>query len=286
MNRTSPSEVKAWCIGRGFHPNKTLGQNFLIDRNILEGIVDAAGVDGQSRVLEVGPGLGVVTEELLRRGARVTAVEKDGRLAAELAVGLGAEYPEQLTLVAGDMLDQDLDVLLAPCFDAFVSNLPYSVGTRILIDVALHRLAPPVLTVMVQTEVAERMAAAEGDEARGQGSVWMQLLYDARIVRKVKPSCFWPRPEVDSTIIRFTRHDRCTLTGPERACFFDLTKYAFMHRRKQLGALLRKAAPPLGRPDDLLAAAFALAQIDPALRPEAVSVAAWERLARALAGAC
>ena len=84
MNLTSPSQVKAWCIENGFHPNRTLGQNFLIDRNILEAILDAAGVAAGQRVLEVGPGLGVLTEALLERGARVTAVEKDARLAARL----------------------------------------------------------------------------------------------------------------------------------------------------------------------------------------------------------
>ena len=106
MNLTSPSQVKAWCIENGFHPNKVMGQNFLVDRNALMAIVDAglAGFDGEPpAVLEVGPGLGVMTEELLRRGCRVTAVEKDPALAARLAGALGS--PAGLEVVEGDALD-------------------------------------------------------------------------------------------------------------------------------------------------------------------------------------
>ena len=214
MNRTSPSEVKAWCIGRGFHPNKVLGQNFLIDRNILGSIADAAGDVSGRRVLEVGPGLGVMTEELLKRGAAVTAIEKDPVLARALGEDLGAAYPA-LRLHCADALEVDWDALLAEGFAAFVSNLPYSVGTRILLDLALRRRAPERLVVMVQTEVAERLAAPAGSPARGQAGVWCQLHYDVSILRKVKPVCFWPRPEVDSSVVLLNRHRRCILSAVE-----------------------------------------------------------------------
>ena len=282
MNRTSPSEVKSWCIERGFHPNKTLGQNFLIDRNILAQIVDSAGDIAGKQILEVGPGLGVLTEEMLRRGAVVTSVEKDTRLAAELDKELKPVYPS-LRLIAGDMLEQDLDILLADDYSAFVSNLPYSVGTRILLEVVLHPRAPHKLVVLVQTEVAERFAAKENEDPRGQAGVWLQLFHDVKIVRKVKPSCFWPRPEVDSSIVVLTRHDRCTLSPVEQAFFFDLTKYVFMYRRKQLGAILRKAGQFVPDPDKL-PGVFAAAELPPEIRPEAVSIEKWERLVHALSG--
>lgn len=278
MNLTSPSHVKAWCIENGFHPNRTLGQNFLIDRNILEAMVDAAGVRSGHSVLEIGPGLGVLTEALLGRGARVTAVEKDGRLASRLAAALGD--PPELRVIAADALELELDTLLAEPFDACVSNLPYSVGTRILINIALHPLGPKAITVLVQTEVAERLAAAPACDARGQAGVWLQLDYDVTPVRAVKASCFWPRPEVGSTIVRLDRHP-CALAPGERAWFFDLTKYAFMHRRKQLGAALRKAHAPLGRDAAALAALFASAGIAPADRAEQLSNEQWQALARA-----
>jgi len=281
LNLTSPSQVKAWCIENGFHPNRTLGQNFLIDRNILQAILDAAGVAAGQRVLEVGPGLGVLTEAMLARGARVTAVEKDARLAARLAGALG--NPAGLTVIEADALELDLDALLGNGFDAFVSNLPYSVGTRILLDVALHRHAPPVLTVLVQTEVAERFAAPPATSARGQAGVWLQLDYDVRLARAVKASCFWPRPEVGSTIVRLDRRGDSGLMPHERQMFFDLTRYTFMHRRKQLAATLRKAPEPLGRDDVSLAALFDAAGIEPTVRAEQLTNGQWQALARAFA---
>ena len=280
MNLTSPSQVKAWCIENGFHPNKVLGQNFLIDRNILDAMVEAAGVREGNRVLEIGPGLGVLTEALLGRGARVTAVEKDSRLAARLASALGE--PPGLRVIGADALELDLDALLSEGFDACVSNLPYSVGTRILLDIALHARAPRRFTVLVQTEVAERFAAPPGTEARGQAGVWLQLDYDVSLVRMVKASCFWPRPEVGSAIVRLDRRP-CDLTPDERQWFFDLSRYAFMHRRKQLGAALRKAPPPVGRDEAALAPLFEAAAIAPSVRAEQLSGAQWQTLARAFA---
>jgi len=280
VNLTSPSHVKAWCIENGFHPNRTLGQNFLIDRNSLDAMVAASGVEPGQRVLEIGPGLGVLTEALLARGAGVTAVEKDGRLAARLAEALGS--PAGLRVVEADALELDLDALLSENFAACVSNLPYSVGTRILLDLALHPCAPATFTVLVQTEVAERLAAPPGGDARGQAGVWLQLDYDVAVVRAVKSSCFWPRPEVGSSVVRLDRHP-CALGAEERRWFFELTRYAFMHRRKQLGAALRKAPEPLGRSDAELNARFAAAEIAPTLRPEQLSNAQWQALARAFA---
>jgi len=278
VNLTSPSHVKAWCIENGFHPNRTLGQNFLIDRNILEAILDAAGVQSGQRVLEIGPGLGVLTEAMLARGARVTAVEKDARLASRLAESLG--NPPELCVIEADALELDLSALLSEGFSACVSNLPYSVGTRILLDIALHPLAPQSITVLVQTEVAERLAAAPGGSARGQAGVWLQLDFAVKVVRNVKASCFWPRPEVGSSIVRMDRH-LCALSSDERKWFFELTRYAFMHRRKQFGAALRKAPEPIGRDDGALAALFASAGVDPEKRPEQLTDAQWQALARA-----
>ena len=280
MNLASPSHVKAWCIENGFHPNRTLGQNFLIDRNILEAMVDASGIKSGHTVLEIGSGLGVLTEALLARGARVIAVEKDSRLASRLADALG--NPPGLRVIEADALELDLDTLLAEPFDACVSNLPYSVGTRILINLALHPLGPKSLTVLVQTEVAERFAAAPGCDARGQAGVWLQLDYDVALVRAVKASCFWPRPAVGSMIVRLDRH-ACALAPDERTWFFDLTRYAFMHRRKQLAAALRKAPAPLGRDDATLAALFGQAGVAPLARAEQLSQTQWLALARAFA---
>ena len=252
MNLTSPSQVKAWCIENGFHPNKTMGQNFLIDRNALVGIVDAglapvAGKDG-ANVLEIGPGLGVLTEEMLSRGCKVTAIEKDPVLAERLKPALG--NPPGLTVVAGDALDHIASADLS-AFDCMVSNLPYQAGTRILLELVQSR-AIASMTVLVQTEVAERLAAAEGSKTRGLAGVWAQLDYDVEIVRKVSASCFWPRPEIGSSVVRLIRHDRnAGFSEEERDVFRRLTKRAFEHRRKQLGSIFKDLIQSSARAEQL-----------------------------------
>ena len=260
MNLTSPSQVKQWCIENGFHPNKVLGQNFLIDRNALEQIVDA-GLKGCSEsgvhVLEIGPGFGVLTEEMLKRGCKVTAIEKDPVLAARLKESLG--NPEGLDVIAGDALE----VLARPSpfhpftpspfhpFTCMISNLPYQAGTRILLEL-VQRRELETMTVLVQTEVAERLAASEGSKTRGLAGVWAQLDYDVKIVRKVAASCFWPRPEIGSSVVRLDRHDRnIELSAEERKLFHRLTKQAFEHRRKQLGSIFKDMIQSTARAEEL-----------------------------------
>ena len=279
MNLTSPSQVKAWCIENGFHPNKVLGQNFLIDQNALKAIVEAGleGLEGLE-VLEIGPGLGVLTEELLKRGCRVTAVEKDPVLAARLAESLG--NPEGLEVVTGDALDwiqqlpkisdfrsqisgldgQGLDcehqasvsgLQTSRTFSCMISNLPYQAGTRILLELVKSR-AIPQMTVLVQSEVADRLAASEGSKTRGLAGVWAQLDYEVEIVRKVSASCFWPRPAIGSTVVRLIRHSRnVDLSAKERDIFYRLTKQAFEHRRKQLGSVFKDLIQSTARAEEL-----------------------------------
>lgn len=248
MNLTSPSQVKAWCIDHGFHPNKTLGQNFLIDKNALDAILDAAA--NSTEVLEIGPGLGVLTEGLLERGCTVTAIEKDPILADRLAESLG--NPPSLTVVKGDALDF---IKAGTCdgFPSLVSNLPYQAGTRILLELARRPAArPETMTVLVQTEVAERLAAGPGGKTRGLAGVWIQLDYDVACVRKVAASCFWPRPEIGSTVVRLVRHHRNDNLGSDvREEFARLTKQAFEHRRKQLRAVFRGETESTARAEAL-----------------------------------
>ena len=261
MNLTSPTQVKAWCIENEFHPNKVLGQNFLIDQNALRAIVDA-GLEGLGGlvVLEIGPGLGVLTEELLKRGCKVAAIEKDPVLAARLEreVKNKAEaepWWANLTLITADALA----VLARPSafgltmasFSAMVSNLPYQAGTRILLElVQAHEIEQ--MTVLVQTEVAERLAAKEGSKMRGLAGVWAQLDYEVEIIRKVSASCFWPRPAIGSSVVRLRRHSRnIDLSAEERRIFFNLTKQAFEHRRKQLGSIFKDLIQSTARAEEL-----------------------------------
>lgn len=250
MNLTSPSQVKEWCLAHGFHPNKVLGQNFLIDKNALDAIIAAAGIPPESKVLEVGPGLGVLTEGLLAQGHKVTAVEKDPVLADRLAEALG--NPPDLAVLKGDALDF---IKSGECdgFAALVSNLPYQAGTRILLELIRREQAKPeTITVLVQTEVAERLAAGPGSKTRGLAGVWAQLDYTVSCVRKVPPTCFWPRPEVGSTVVRLVRHHKNdTLPAEVRENHARLTKQAFEHRRKQLKAIFKGLVDSSARPEQL-----------------------------------
>ena len=266
MNLTSPSQVKAWCIENGFHPNRTLGQNFLIDRNALDDILNAAALVAPAKVLEIGPGLGVLTEGLLQRGHSVTAIEKDLVLADRLSGALGS--PSGLTVLKGDALDFIKD---GACdgYPALVSNLPYQAGTRILLELIRRVPAiPETVVVLVQAEVAARLAAAPGSKTRGLAGVWVQLDYDVALVRTVKASCFWPRPEVGSTVVRMTRHHRNdALPAVVRETLRRITKQAFEHRRKQLGTIFKGVVESTARAEDLsnddwLGLAEALAEHD------------------------
>ena len=275
MNLTSPSQVKDWCISNGFHPNKVLGQNFLIDKNALDSILDAALISHlppssnsqpptpnsplpttnyqlPTKTLEIGPGLGVLTEGLLQRGCTVTAIEKDPVLADRLKASLG--NPEGLTVLKGDALDY---IKEGACdgFPLMVSNLPYQAGTRILIEI-IDRIgrfeAPETIVVLVQTEVAERLAASEGSKVRGLAGVRVQFDYDVEIVRKVAASCFWPRPEIGSSVVKLVRHHRNDNVGEDvRKTFKWLTKRAFEHRRKQLGSTFKGLIESTARAEQL-----------------------------------
>ena len=258
MNLTSPSQVKEWCIGNGFHPNKVLGQNFLIDRNTLEAILDAALPAGDRapesglEVLEIGPGLGVLTEGLLGRGCAVTAIEKDPVLADRLKDALGG--PENLAVLKGDALDY---IARGACdgFPLMVSNLPYQAGTRILVELVERVPAgasTETIVALVQTEVAERLAAKEGSKTRGVAGVLVQLDYDVSILREVPASCFWPRPEIGSSVVRLVRHHRNDgIGGDVRRTFKRLAKHAFEHRRKQLGSIFKGLVESTARAEQL-----------------------------------
>lgn len=280
MNLTSPSQVKAWCMEHDFHPNRTLGQNFLIDKNILDAIVDA-GLDGVGEgeaILEIGPGLGVMTQELLRRGHDVVAVEKDEALAAGLAERVGSTLGF-LTVIAADALDV-IASNQAPATrhqspQHLVSNLPYQAGTRILLEL-VQRRELKTMTVLLQTEVAERLAAPEGGRDRSLAGVWAQLDYDVSIVRKVGANCFWPRPEVGSSVARLVRHERNAGLGEgERKAFHRITKQAFAHRRKQLGTIFKKDAD-VSRVWEASAGCVP----PPQRRPEQLSVEEWITIAK------
>lgn len=279
MNLTSPSQVRRLLEAIDLRPSKPLGQNFLIDRNILDILVRAAVLTPADHVLEVGPGLGVVTEKLLSLAGRVTAVEKDTRLFDHLQAQLGAS--PRLTLVSADILDVDLEELLGSGITKCVSTLPYSVGSRVLAGLVMADRAPGRIVVTVQQEVAERLCATEGRQY-GLLSVWSQSSYDVEYVKRVSRTCFWPVPEVESAIVCMTRQPPVFTSPAGKRMFREITKLAFMHRRKQMAGILAGLPASTRVPADRALEYLGELGIDSAARPEAIRAGDWAQLANML----
>ena len=274
----SPREVSELLRARGIRPSKALGQNFLADGNVLDRIVDEARLAPGAGVVEVGPGLGALTARLLRAGARVTAVEKDPALQPLLEERFAGE--PRFSLVRGDALETDLAALFGAGATHLVSNLPYSVGSRVVLDAATCRRPPERMVLLLQKEVGRRFAAREGAPDRGSVSVALQRRYDVSLARDVPASCFVPRPEVVSSVVVLERHGRHPLSPEDSALFDSLVKAAFLHRRKQLASSMRSAGA-LSRSADFVRSALAAAGAEATARPEDLSLSQWLSLAAA-----
>ena len=283
MNLTSPTQTRALLAELGFTPSSRHGQNFLVDANVLRLIVETAGVGPQDVVLEVGPGLGVLTAELVARAARVVAVEIDRALHAHLVQRFGESA--RLELIRANVLDLPLAELVGSRgVSKVVSNLPYSVGSRVVMELTQLQTPPAEMVLTLQREVAERMQAREGTPERGLLSVWVQRAYEVRHVRRVSATCFVPRPKVESAFIHLVRAEpEGTWDEREARAFRRLTQRAFQQRRKQLGTTFRRPAGDgaAGAAAGGACEALAAAGIDARRRPEELSVAEWVGFARA-----
>jgi 16S rRNA (adenine1518-N6/adenine1519-N6)-dimethyltransferase len=271
-----PAEIRALADRLGVRPTKTLGQNFVVDANTVRRIVRAAALRADDVVLEVGPGLGSLTIALLDTAARVVAVEIDPVLAGALPATVTQWRPEgadRLRVVAADAL-RLTDLPDHPT--ALVSNLPYNVAVPVLLGV-LERF-PQVRAglVMVQAEVAERLAAAPGDRAYGVPSVKAAWYAAVRRAGPVSRSVFWPVPNVDSGLVAFTRREP-PRTPVGRREVFACVDAAFAQRRKTLRAALAGWAGSAGAAEHVLRAAG----IDPRRRGEELSVAEFAGVAAA-----
>lgn len=253
---------------------KRLGQNFLIDPNIVRKIVALADIDRTSSVLEIGPGRGILTESLCRGAGLVTAVEVDPRLHAYLRERHG-EFPN-LSLVLDDALAYALETL--PAGTIVVANLPYYISTPLLFRLLEHRDRFPRMVLMLQDEVADRLVAKPGTSDYGVLSVMAQYAADITKAFKVSAACFRPRPDVGSAVVLVrTKTDRA-LRSEEEPKFAALVKAAFAHRRKTLVNSLKDEGY---HQTDVAAALEALA-LSPATRAEVLSVPIFVALSRRL----
>lgn len=281
MNLTSPSQVRVLLESLEVRPSSSLGQCFLIDANIRDFIVTESGVGADDAVLEIGPGLGVLTELLARRAGRVIAVEKDVRLASHLRERFAGVA--SVSIRQADFLELDLGFIAAEGITALVSNLPYSVGSRMLMEMFALAVPPASITVTVQAEVAERLAAGAGEAERGLLGVWAQQSYRVAIRKTVSAACFCPRPKVQSAIVHLARRGEVERHLRSPRLFRALTKGAFAFRRKQMGTILTRLAGGFGLDPGEALTALAGTGIEARTRPETLETSDWVGLADRLA---
>lgn len=271
----SLSEIRELLQSRGLAPRHALGQNFLIDHNLLRKLVEASGAGPGDLVLEVGPGTGALTEALLEAGATVIACELDRGLAALLRETIAEQWGEwgpRFTLIEGDCLAGKRE--LAPAIASaiagrpfrLVSNLPYGAATPLLLTLLIDHPECASMSITIQKEVAQRITAGPGSRDYGALSVIAQRLAAIERIATLPPACFWPRPKVDSAMIHLRRLDPPPPEPPRALA--EACARLFHARRKQIRAAL---GPLLNAPE--------LSDLDPTARAEALSPAQIARIA-------
>ena len=258
------------------HASKRLGQNFLIHSGTVEAIVATADIHPGDRILEIGPGIGTLTQGLAEAGAIVTAVELDKKLPAVLAETLSGY--DRVRIVGGDILKTDLPTLMGEEPFKVVANLPYYITTPILLTLLERRLPITRIVAMVQREVAERIIAAPGGRDYGALSVAVQYYTAPQLAMEVSPRCFLPPPAVESAVMDCVVRKTPPVEVADEKQFFRIVRAAFGQRRKTLGNALKS----LGFSRDTLQGALTMAGIDPLRRGETLSLAEFAALTAAL----
>ena len=281
IEKLSGQELKQLLQKHGFGFSKSLGQNFLCDERILGMIADDADIGPEDTVLEIGPGAGTLTRVMARRAKKVVAVEIDRTLLPVLAETLDGFNAE---VINADFLQLDTDELyrsrLCPGFK-LVANLPYYITTPIIMKLLESGLPYKSLTVLVQREVAQRMAAQPGTPEYGSLTCAVQYYCTARLQSRLPASCFFPPPKVESRVITLTRRDRPAVDVPDEKLFFDIMHAAFAMRRKTFANNLMNAFS-LSRPEAI--SLLDQAGIDPGIRGEKLSAEDFARVCRCMCG--
>ncbi|HEK9955757.1 dimethyladenosine transferase [Streptococcus equi subsp. zooepidemicus Sz35] len=279
------SVTKAILDRYGFTFKKSFGQNFLTDTNILQKIVDTAEIDKSVNVIEIGPGIGALTEFLAERAAEVMAFEIDERLVPILADTL-RDF-DNVQVVNQDILKADLQTQLKQFSHPdlpikVVANLPYYITTPILMHLIESKVPFQEFVVMMQREVADRISAEPNTKAYGSLSIAAQYYMTAKVAFVVPRTVFVPAPNVDSAILKMTRRDQPLIEVQDEDFFFRVSRVGFVHRRK---TLWNNLVSHFGKAEDTkarLEQGLALAGIKPSIRGEALSIQDFGRLADAL----
>lgn len=265
------STMKEILSRHGFTFSKALGQNFLINPSVCPRMAEMCGVDDESGVLEIGPGIGVLTRELAKRSKKTVAVELDTRLLPVLAETL-ADYPNA-SVVHGDVMKLDLHQLIKEEFPgmkvAVCANLPYYITSPVIMKILEEKLPITALTVMVQKEAADRICAKPGTRACGAVSAAVQYYAEPEILFQVSRGSFMPAPNVDSTVIRLNVREQPPVKLSDEIHFFRLIKAAFGQRRK---TALNAVSSGMGLPKAQVAQAMERAGIAPTARAEQMTL--------------
>lgn len=266
----------------GFSFKKSLGQNFLIDPNVLRNIVSHANLTKESAAIEIGPGIGALTEHLARTAGHVVAFEIDQRLLPVLEDTL-SPY-DNVSVIHSDILKANvLDVMkekISGYQDVMVvANLPYYVTTPILIKLLMEKLPIRGMVVMMQKEVADRITAVPSTKAYGSLSIAIQYYMKAEIAMTVPKTVFIPQPNVDSAVIRLTRHEKAIVSVKDEDFLFTVSRASFAQRRKTILNNLQSQLPNGKAKKDLILQALETAGIDPTRRGETLSIKEFARLA-------
>jgi len=263
----------------GLAAKKKLGQHFLVDGHVLEKILNAANVGENDIVLEIGPGIGGLTQGLVGRGAHVVAIELDKQLVPILQAQF-ASAP--VTIVQGDVLKVDIPQILAPYTGKsvkVVANLPYYITTPVILHLLENELGLQSITVMIQKEVAQRMAAKPGTKDYGALTLAVQYYADVSLAANVPVNCFMPRPAVDSAVVHLQILDKPRVDVC-KGTLFKIIRAAFNHRRKTLVNTLDGAG--FGNDKEDLAKTLENCGLNPQVRGEALSIFQFAELAKVL----
>jgi len=272
----SAEQVERYLRRHGLTASKGRSQNHLVDGRVLEEIVDLAAPEAGRRILEIGAGLGILTSALIDRGANVTAVEIDPRLVGHLRSRFAEVGEGGLRLVEANVLDVPISDLVEPPYDV-VANLPYHITSPVMHRLLGEEPRPERFVLMVQREVAERIAAAPG--AMSYLSVFVQYHADVRVSRIVPPTAFEPAPAVHSAVLVGETRPRRLSAGDEER-LWRIAQAGFRERRKMLHNVLPRQLPQVGR--ERFEAALASTGIDANRRPQTLSVEEWIALADAV----
>lgn len=285
MKLINPQKTIEVIQKNGFNFQKRFGQNFLIDSHVLDKIIDAAGINSEDYVLEIGPGIGTMTEALAEKAAHVTAVEIDDKLIPILMENL-AEY-ENVDIIHNDILKLDIQKLVDEKNGGkpikIVANLPYYITTPIIMGLFENHVPMVSATVMVQKEVAERMQAGPGTKDYGALSLAVQYYSTPVYAATVPPNCFMPRPNVASAVVRLDRHQTPRVQVKDEALLFNLIRGAFEQRRKTLVNAVSGYAG-LNYTKDEITTALGNCGFNPLIRGEALTLEEFGKLADELKG--